>query len=405
MKADFIDGALSWLLAHMDLFAPAAWTGRGGFEESFPEGRTLELLLVARAATEQGVQHPALAAAADHAVALWNDPARWARMDAHTADLRYHLIYLGLLGSLREVSDTDIRRSRDAARYLYAPEGADATDMAELRLARECAGLAGPAPTGLGSSLNSAEDRPPLKPHPYDYTKPDAYNLTHWVFFASRFGAKPLEIQTHRERASLVETLDYLLWVAWRTSDWDLTSELILSLAMVNSNVAGGGGFAPDAWDAIERAQQPDGSILGPGHDRSRDVSREAIFSTCAHTTIVAVLCALRAWDGPHGTSPAGEDGSTPPCPCHASGDPARHATSPDLGCPGPDHCPRQRARMATTKALAAGRRGDTDSVERLRRQVGQTMQPHPGTDADPAFDPAGYLRPTTPTTKAGDRP
>jgi hypothetical protein len=131
--------------------------------------------------------------------------------------------------------------------------------------------------------------RPPLE----YLTNADVYCITHAIFYRTDFGLDYSAVELHEEFAHLPQIVDRLLGLFVRLRDWDLTSELLICHRCLQSDPT----IIQDAaWEALDRAQLPDGSIPAPGFDpNDADASQspaDHAFEQNYHTTIVAALAA-----------------------------------------------------------------------------------------------------------------
>lgn len=120
--------------------------------------------------------------------------------------------------------------------------------------------------------------------NPVFVTTPEAYILTHVIFYLADLGWRtPVDIRTP-ERARLGRLVERLLGMSIASGNWDLTAELILAARCLGTPAA----LRAAGWECIAAAQLPDGAVPGtrwqPGADGAE---------TCYHTTLVTSLAAL----------------------------------------------------------------------------------------------------------------
>jgi len=145
--------------------------------------------------------------------------------------------------------------------------------------------------------------------NPYFVTTHDAYSITHVLFFLTDFARVLPSCFSEADRAYFRSALPRLLEYYLRRQNWDLTSELIVSLK------AAGADDSPtyyNAWLLLLASQNEDGSFSGPvgdtldptGDFNETDPRESGCSSTVRewnyfyenyHTTLVALLACLVA--------------------------------------------------------------------------------------------------------------
>lgn len=120
-----------------------------------------------------------------------------------------------------------------------------------------------------------------------------AYAITHTGFFLSDYGSRNMDLPAavrHRAERAVCSMLD----AGARQDRWDLTSELLITLACLGADAVA----APSGQAGIRclaRAQQADGAI--PGRSLASGVRPSLppgqFFRRCYHTTLVTALMTL----------------------------------------------------------------------------------------------------------------
>jgi len=123
-------------------------------------------------------------------------------------------------------------------------------------------------------------------PNPIFMSNPEAYILTHVVFYATDLGRRaPLGIDA-RERARLGRLAERLLGMYLAVGNWDLSAELIFTSRCLGTANA----FADAGWRCIADAQTPDGGV--PGTRWRSGLEPDDDTATRYHTTLVTAIAA-----------------------------------------------------------------------------------------------------------------
>lgn len=113
------------------------------------------------------------------------------------------------------------------------------------------------------------------------------YAMTHTVFHLTDWGARPEGLPEHLQRY-LHAWLPAWLEVYLEAGEWDLVSELLIvdsCLAEPNNN--------PHPWEALARAQQPDGLLPARPQRVSTDAAKA--FRDHYHSTVVSAIAGILA--------------------------------------------------------------------------------------------------------------
>ncbi len=170
-----------------------------------------------------------------------------------------------------------------------SPQGKSAYVQLETRYYADKANLEHALESYRDLTARSLLVNPPAPPVPNG----TAYALTHTAFFLGDYGHRdmglPGDVREQAERA-----VCSMLGSSADEDLWDLTSELLITLASLGSDV-----LATPAGQAglrcLARAQQADGAI--PGRSAASGVPRSLppgqFFRRCYHTTLVTALMTL----------------------------------------------------------------------------------------------------------------
>ena len=146
------------------------------------------------------------------------------------------------------------------------------------------------------------------RPEASDLSVPEAYSLTHTVFFMTDWGAEP-EGLGEAERAYLAARAGGWMASFQAAGNFDLYSELAITLACAGAPVPG------EVEGVLGQAQQEDGRVPGPtacaaeGTPGIEDPERRR-FVGAYHTTLVATLASFAAGVGlARGSRPAAVGG------------------------------------------------------------------------------------------------
>ncbi|MEU9848135.1 hypothetical protein [Streptomyces sp. NPDC047985] len=329
-----LTGALGWIEAHLDWFAPGRW------EEFLPRrpfrpGPLLELLGLVRVLDRSGIMPataPLPSRALDLAEETVHEPEFARGLRRGDAFFPYHLnltALLELLGRPHPVLRAACQALLTADAGGHCRPYKPVLSRLELRYFVDRGGFTAPDPLpGLGPLFRegiAARGADVLQ-----LTGDETYALTHVLLYATDFG--------HRRRlpcrgeavARVRETVRVLLGVHLARGSLDLLAELLLCDAALDTGqrggpgsrrgpgsrwllpVAGGGpGTGPDpapvprtvagpwrraGWNALAAAQRPDGAVPGPVHrpeilaGLAGDKAAAYLFGTCYHTTLASAL-------------------------------------------------------------------------------------------------------------------
>jgi hypothetical protein len=136
--------------------------------------------------------------------------------------------------------------------------------------------------------------------NPIFLSRPEAYVLTHVVFYIADLGyCLPRGITTS-DRWRLSTLINQMLGMSLVSRNWDLTAEFILSALCLDTP----GEFIDIGWNYLSEAQRSDGSVPG-WRSQSMDEDDSCLesplgvtaptdyVSACYHTTLVAALASL----------------------------------------------------------------------------------------------------------------
>ncbi|MFI9050798.1 DUF6895 family protein [Streptomyces sp. NPDC053427] len=322
--AGVLSGALDWLDAHLEWFAPHRWErflpGR-----PFRPGPLLELLGLVRLLDRSG-RLPKDADLPSRALDLAEQAAAEPDFDRglRRADalFPYHLNLIALLELLGRPQPA--LRTRGAG-LLAAGAGAHAQPYKpvlgriELRYFLDRGGFRAPAALPDVAAL-FRESLPALHPDVLHLTESETYALTHALFYVTDFGDRDV-LGGAKEAARLRETVRVLLAVHLARGALDLVAELLLCATALGSPSAS---LVRDGWSALARARRPDGAVPSPVHrpevlaGLTGDKAAAYLFGTCYHTTLAAGLAAAVR----HGRGAAGRAAHRAVCgprlPCAA---------------------------------------------------------------------------------------
>ncbi|WP_073784627.1 DUF6895 family protein [Streptomyces sp. CB01580] len=332
-------GALEWIEARLDWFAPGRW------EEFLPRrpfrpGPLLELLGLVRVLGRSGivpVTAPLPSRALDLAEETIHEPEFGRGLRRGDAFFPYHLNLTALLELLGRPQPT-LRASCQA--LLTADAGGHCRpykpvlSRIELRYFVDRGGFTAPGPLpGLGPLYRqsiAARGADVLQ-----LTGDETYALTHVLLYATDFGHHNRLPCRGESVARVREIVRVLLGVHLARGSLDLLAELLLCEAALDacredghvprlgrgtdpgmgpaakpgpdlvpvpgaSTGPGSGLWRRAGWNALAAAQRPDGAVPGPVHrpevlaGLAGDKAAAYLFGTCYHTTLAAALAAAR---------------------------------------------------------------------------------------------------------------
>ena len=120
---------------------------------------------------------------------------------------------------------------------------------------------------------------------------PEAYSLTHAVFFMTDWGADPDGLPA-AERGYLAENAPRWMDAFRAQGHFDLYAELAAAVCCAGASAP------PEAEAVLRGAQQPDGAVPGPAErvaERTRGVedAQRRRFIAAYHTTLAALLASF----------------------------------------------------------------------------------------------------------------
>lgn len=126
-----------------------------------------------------------------------------------------------------------------------------------------------------------------MAPSPIALDVPDAYAITHSIFYLTDWGTRRLPLgrsATHE----LVDVLMLALVHFWRLGHHDLVGEILISLEFLR---APGNRIQGDIAQGFVRLSSPTGCVAALRTQSPQDVGdRISTFRTCYHTTLVQLL-------------------------------------------------------------------------------------------------------------------
>lgn len=284
------DELADWLTRHIHWFEPRVWE-RYLARRPFPESTLLELLILCRVLRRGRVRdHELLGMATELAAKTVRSAAflTGISLSDHTFPYRSYLI------ALAEREGVDVGAARDRVRSaLVTGAGGQTADWRpvlqrlELRYVLELGGFE----TGMaGQAQLVAESIAAGNPDPLFLKDDEVYALTHVVFYATDFAARPMPGD------HLTPDLPRNLLSGYLArGDLDLSGELLLCLMALD---AGPHRLDEYGWKRLIGDRLASGAVPGPLFDpaRSRGLTgdkRDAYeFGTCHHTTMVAAMVA-----------------------------------------------------------------------------------------------------------------
>lgn len=128
---------------------------------------------------------------------------------------------------------------------------------------------------------------------PFYYTDTDAYAITHTLFYLTDFGKRSTPALSGEHRSTVHWLIETLLGLYLYRKHWDLVGELLLDCYCLHRYPDI---LVPIAWEAVWRAQLPDGSIPGPRFSAPRleqmddEQGKQYCFEQNYHTTLVHAI-------------------------------------------------------------------------------------------------------------------
>ncbi|PWV48521.1 DUF6895 family protein [Nocardiopsis sp. L17-MgMaSL7] len=295
-----VDAALAWLEANMAWFEPERWE-RHLPRRTFPGTPVLELLVLLRVLRRgnRGGDADRLAGPALEIGRSITDRPRWLEELRGGGALFPHVLWLvalieeldsarGLVPSARFAAELAIATGAGNVNGRYRPPAS----ALELGYVLELAGMDADQPS-IPSLLAACE--PHLDADHCHMSDGDIYGVTHIMFYATDFGARPAG------GPDRTRTVLRLLGSCLARSDNDLTAEL---LACADYLGAGNHPLALHGHARLSAAQRPDGSVASLLYNArvaeraTGEPGRAYAFGTCYHPTITAAMAAMAAREG-----------------------------------------------------------------------------------------------------------
>jgi len=233
-------------------------------------------------------RRPRYAALAEHIFGIFRNEAVQEHLIRNPASVPS----LGFYATLRLCGFEDLRyRSRLEALlrsgYLDATERAPSTELDFIH-SRQQAGFPAPDTADVYRRTLTGH-HPPLDP----LTNDDVYTITHTIFFTTDFGRIDPPFFSDDDRRWFRFALPRLTAFYLRRADWDLSAELLITLAATGTT------DVPEfvrGWELLLKVQNEDGSYDGPV-DKLKEVNAApavepewAIFRDNYHTTLAVLL-------------------------------------------------------------------------------------------------------------------
>ncbi|MFI6216506.1 DUF6895 family protein [Nocardia brasiliensis] len=288
--APILDAAVAWLHAHLRWFDPNIWE-RTLPPRPFREGAALELLMLCRILRRGRFHdHPLIADAVELAHSLAATDSFHAALGLGDDKFPYRAYLVALLADLgRPVPGAAERVRTVLATGCGGQHGAWRTPLSRLELhyVLELGQFPNPLPPSadlLELSIIAAA------PDPLYLRDDEVYALTHVLFYATDFAARPTPVEPE-----LVEALRTLLGTYLALGDMDLAGELLLCLLAIGPPDCA---LTTHGWHTLARHRLSDGAVPGPLFDPARwstlrdEVAEGYAFGTCHHTTMVAAMAA-----------------------------------------------------------------------------------------------------------------
>ncbi|MFE0021742.1 DUF6895 family protein [Amycolatopsis sp. NPDC059021] len=281
-----LDDAVGWLTDRLRWFDPAEWD-RFLPPRPFPGGTALELLVLCRVLRRGRFRdHPLPDKALDLASSIVESPSFVAGLCRADQAFPYHAYLVALL----EDAGRPAPSARERILDVLAAEAGDhegawrpVQHRLELRYVQELGGFPSRIPDLIGQSIVAGS------PDPLFLRDDEAYALTHVVFYATDFGARPMP-----DASALTGLLRTLAGSYLTAGNLDLAGEFLLCLTALGSSCP----VTAHGFRVLSDAQRPDGAVPGPLHDPARwsglrgDAAEAYLFGTCHHTTMVAAMAA-----------------------------------------------------------------------------------------------------------------
>jgi hypothetical protein len=297
-----VDAALAWLEANMAWFEPERWE-RHLPRRTFPGTPVLEMLVLLRV-LRRGSRASDAARLAGPALEIGRSvigQPRWLEELRRGGALFPHVLWLMALIEELDGVRTSLSSARFAAETAIAAGAGDVAgryrppaSALELGYVLELAGIE-TGRSGMPSLLAACE--PHLSADHCYMSDGDIYGVTHILFYATDFGARPAG------GPDRTRTVLRLLGSSLARSDNDLTAEL---LACANYLGAGDHPLSLHGHARLSAAQRADGSVASLLYN-SRTAERvngepaqAYAFGTCYHPTITAAMAAEEgtSWQG-----------------------------------------------------------------------------------------------------------
>ncbi|MFI6999198.1 DUF6895 family protein [Nocardia sp. NPDC050175] len=290
LDAPVLGAAIEWLTANLRWFDREQWD-RFLPARQFPEGTVLELLVLCRILRRGRFRdHPLISGAIELALTLVASEPFRADIGRGDEKFPYRTYLVALLADLGyPVPSAADRVHTVLATGCGAWMGGWHTPLArlELQYALELGGFVSALPPVnalVGQTIVGAA------PDPLYVRDDEVYALTHVVFYATDFAARPMS-----DEPGLVDTVRTLLGMYLALGNMDLAGELLLCTLTIRSDDCA---ITTHGWRALARHRRADGSVPGPLYDPARwstlhgELAEAYAFGTCHHTTMVAAMAA-----------------------------------------------------------------------------------------------------------------
>ncbi|WP_084655265.1 DUF6895 family protein [Nocardia altamirensis] len=290
LDAPVLDAAVEWLTGQLQWFDQRQWE-RFLPRREFPEGTVLELLVLCRILRRGRFRdHELVGGAIELAQAVVSEQAFHSALGRADEKFPYRAYLVALLAEL----GCPVRSAVERVQVVLETgcggwTGAWQPALTRLEL-RYVLDLGGFASTSLPVADLTAATIAAAAPDPLYLRDDEAYALTHVVFYATDFGARPMPAG-----AALIETMRTLLGMYLALGDMDLAGELLLCLQAVG---AADCPMTAHGWRELARRRRTDGAVPGPLYEPDRwsglrgEVREAYAFGTCHHTTMVAAMAA-----------------------------------------------------------------------------------------------------------------
>lgn len=299
--AELLTGCLDWLAARVHWFDPEHW-GRFLAPRPFPCGPLAELLVLCRILRRgHHRDHPLRQRALDLAVRQADTPAFADGLSRSDLAFAYHVYLVALLhdeGFVLPRARTAIQTQLDLGCGDHTAPSRGVQQLLELSYILDLGRFRTDLPGASELVPRSIAADPPS---PLWARDDEAYAVTHVIFYATDFGARPMPPVPR-----LTAFCRTLLGTYLAHRNLDLAGEFLLCLdalaptdtTATHTTVTDTTVLSSHGWHVLAGMQELDGAVPGPLFDPTRagglDGERaEAYrFGTCHHTTMVTALAA-----------------------------------------------------------------------------------------------------------------